>query len=74
MTSLKKVVTAPSQNAFKGRLNKHWSRHPAKFNAACYDPDTTTSQRNNNRKGSPIEIRLYKSFRTFIDVEGGKKW
>ena len=32
------VVMAPSLNAFKLQLNKHWSRHPSKFTAACYEP------------------------------------
>lgn len=30
------VVNAPSLNAFKTRLNKHWHKHPYKFEAACY--------------------------------------
>ena len=46
------VVMAPSVNVFKGRLNKHWSRHPIKFNATCYEPGQTTGQRNYNTKAS----------------------
>ena len=30
------LVTAPSLNAFKSRLNKFWKDHPFKFRAACY--------------------------------------
>ena len=30
------VVTAPSLNSFKSRLNKHWHGHELKFNASCY--------------------------------------
>ena len=29
------VVTAPSIESFKSRLNKHWLRHPSKFTASC---------------------------------------
>ena len=36
------VVMAPSLNTFKSRLNKHWSRHPYKFTAPCYEPGQTT--------------------------------
>ena len=32
------VVNAPSVNAFKSRLNKHWHGHPTKFEATCYQP------------------------------------
>ena len=39
------VIMAPSLNAFKGRLNAHWKRHPKKFNPACYETGTTTGQR-----------------------------
>ena len=35
------VVTAPSLNAFKSRLNKHWHGHELKFNAPCYIPGET---------------------------------
>ena len=30
------VVNAPSLNAFKSSLNRHWHGHPYKFEAACY--------------------------------------
>ena len=30
------LVTAPSLNVFKSRLNKFWKDHPFKFRAACY--------------------------------------
>lgn len=46
------VVMAPSVNAFKGRLNQHWRGHPAKFNAPCYEPGSTTGQRNYSRNAS----------------------
>ena len=32
------VVTAPSINAFKSRLNKCWKGHPYKFEPWCYTP------------------------------------
>ena len=32
------VVTAPSLNSFKSRLNKYWHGHPTKFEASCYIP------------------------------------
>ena len=35
------VVTAPSLNSFKSRLNKHWHGHELKFNASCYIPGET---------------------------------
>ncbi len=35
------IVSAPSLNAFKSRLNKHWHGHPTKFNPSCYDTYTT---------------------------------
>ena len=38
------IVMAPSLNAFKGRSNKHWSSHPYKFTASCYDPGVTCSR------------------------------
>ncbi len=30
------IVTAPSLNAFKSRLNKFWHGHPCKFTPRCY--------------------------------------
>ena len=36
---------APILNAFKGRLNKNWSRHPSKFTATCYEPGQITRLR-----------------------------
>ena len=32
------IVMAPPMKAFKGRLNKYWSRHLFKFTAVCYEP------------------------------------
>ena len=37
------VVNAPSVNAFKNRLNKHWHGHPSKFEAICYQTGQPTS-------------------------------
>ena len=37
------VVNAPSVNAFKNRLNKHWHGHPSKFEATCYQTGHPTS-------------------------------
>ena len=34
------VVTAPSINSFKNRLNKQWKNHPLKFTPSCYSPQT----------------------------------
>ena len=30
------VVSAPSMNAFKNRLDAHWANHPALFDPKCY--------------------------------------
>ena len=35
------VVTAPSLNSFKSKLNKHWHGNELKFNASCYIPGET---------------------------------
>ena len=50
------VVMALSLNAFKGRLNKHWSRHPLKFTAACYEPGPAIGYIRNYRN-APSEVR-----------------
>ncbi|KAK3713833.1 hypothetical protein RRG08_033806 [Elysia crispata] len=31
------VVSAPSVNAFKNRLDAHWVTHPAIYNPECYN-------------------------------------
>ena len=49
------VVMAPSLNAFKGRLNKHWSRHPSQFTATCYEPGPTTGYIRDYRN-APSEV------------------
>ena len=36
-----KVVNAPSLNAFKSRLNKHWYGYPNKVEAKCYQVGST---------------------------------
>ena len=47
------VVKAPSVNAFKNRLNKHWRNYPFKFTAACYmTNDQITGQRTQYRNSS----------------------
>ena len=50
------VIMAPALNAFKGRLNAHWKRHPPKSNPACYETGTTTGQRFQIPKAS-IQVR-----------------
>ena len=30
------VVTAPSMNSFKGRLDTHWAKHPGLYDPECY--------------------------------------
>lgn len=40
------VVSAPSVNAFKSRLNKHWHNYPTKFEAACYQAGPSNYTRN----------------------------
>ena len=52
------VAMAPSLNAFKGRLNAHWKRHPQKFNPACYESGTTTGQR--------IQIPKFNTIKSYI--------
>ena len=37
------VVSAPSVNCFKSRLNSHWKKHPHKFSPPCLTPSTLTS-------------------------------
>ena len=37
------VVTAPSLNSFKSRLNNHWHGHELKFRAKCYIPGETVA-------------------------------
>ena len=37
------VVTAPSLNSFKSRLNNHWHGHVLKFRAKCYIPGETVA-------------------------------
>ena len=38
------VATAPSLNAFKSRLHKHWRNHPYKFNATYYLTNQETEE------------------------------
>ncbi|MCG8047037.1 MAG: reverse transcriptase domain-containing protein [Candidatus Thiodiazotropha endolucinida] len=49
------VVNAPSVNAFKSRLNKHWSKHPIKFEAACYQSQAGPTTRNGQYSNAPEE-------------------
>ena len=60
-----KVVTAPSLNASKGQLYKHWSRHLAKFNATCCE------QGQQSVIETTIEMCVYKISRHFTDVGDG---
>ena len=46
-----------SLNTFKSRLNKHWSRHPYKFTAPCYEPGQTTGLTWNTHQNAPEEVR-----------------
>ena len=46
------LVTAPSLNAFKSRLNNFWKDHPFKFRAACYLTEDETRQGIQLRKAS----------------------
>ena len=39
---LSEVVTAPSLNSFRSRLNKCWKGHPYKFEPCCYTPGERT--------------------------------
>ena len=47
------VVSAPSVNAFKNRLNIHWHNHPFEFNPACYMTSQQASQ--DRYPNAPIE-------------------
>ena len=44
------LVTAPSLNAFKSRLNNFWKYHPFKFRAVCYLTEDETRQGKQLRK------------------------
>ena len=46
------VVTAPSLDSFKARLNSHWKSHPYKFSPWCYIPG---QKPNNYYKKAPTE-------------------
>ena len=48
------VVTAPTLNAFKSRLNKYWRGHQLKFNPSCYTP------------GKP-QYRVEKTIKKWVD-------
>ena len=56
------VISAPSLNAFKSRLNQCWKRHPRKFEAACYNPHQSTTRRDQYQEtseeaaGLPIDV------------------
>ena len=49
------VVTAPSFNAFKSRLNLLWKDHPFKFNPACYLTNDYNTRLGKQRRNAPIE-------------------
>ena len=46
------VVTAPTLNTFKSRLNKYWHGPHLKFNPSCYTPGQPTGWRKPYRNGS----------------------
>ena len=48
------IVNAPSVNAFKNRLNKHWHGHPYKFEPACYQSGHPTREYSRNRQDAPF--------------------
>ena len=48
------VVTAPSLNSLKSRLNKCWKGHPYKFEPWCYTPGERTRCR--NYQNASIEV------------------
>ena len=51
------VVNAPSLNAFKSRLNKHWYGHPNKFEAKCYQVGSTgPNTRVESYQNAPEEV------------------
>ena len=51
------VVNAPSLNAFKSRLNKHWYWHPNKFEAKCYQVGSTDpNTRVETHRNAPEEV------------------
>lgn len=51
------VVTAPSVNCFKTRLNNHWHGHPFKFDPACYKTDHPTREIRRYYQHTSIEVR-----------------
>ena len=52
-----KIVNAPSLNAFKSRLNKHWYGHPNKFEAKCYQVGSTgPNTRVESYQNAPEEV------------------
>ena len=56
------VVTAPSLNTFKSRLNKHWRNQPYKFKAACY-------MTNQEIEGEHPSRSVYRSHEDLDDVQ-----
>ena len=51
------VVNAPSLNAFKSRLNKHWYGHPNTFEAKCYQVGSTDpNTRVETHRNAPEEV------------------
>ena len=51
------VVNAPSVNAFKSRLNKHWHGHPSKFEATCYQNGQPTRGIRTHYQEASIQVR-----------------
>ncbi|MEW8545255.1 MAG: reverse transcriptase family protein [Candidatus Thiodiazotropha sp.] len=50
------VILAPSLNAFKSRLNKHWHGHVQKFTPFCYIPGEQLISRPRNYRYGPLEV------------------
>ena len=48
------VVTAPSPNAFKSRLNKLWKDHPFKFKPACNLTNDYNTRLGKQLRNAPI--------------------
>ena len=55
-TLLEDVISAPSLNTIKSRLNKWWKDHPRKFVAAYFSTVSTSTRMNPGRFG-PIPVR-----------------
>ena len=65
------VVSAPSLNTFKSRLNQCWKRHPRKFEAACYNysqqppAETNIKKRQKKPQAYPVTSNRYESYQRY---------